>query len=133
MDMSLAGQLSPQEFHRGVFINDFPRFFKLLSECSLMIQKSRLTEWARKWQQQQQFNGSKYTVLHLGHKPSHTSSMETGGASTSLSKTDIVRILWVHVHSELKFSKHTEIRTKKANKLLGLIRRSFSYIDKDEN
>lgn len=32
---------------------------------------------------------------------------------------------------ELKFSKHAEIQTNKANKILGLVRRSYEYLDRD--
>ena len=37
----------------------------------------------------------------------------------------------MNVDPELKFSKHTEIQVNKANKILGLIRRSYEYMDKE--
>ena len=39
--------------------------------------------------------------------------------------------LGVNMDGGLKFSKHVEIQVNKANKLLGLIRRSYEYFDKD--
>ena len=39
--------------------------------------------------------------------------------------------LGVNVDTSLKFSQHVEIQVNKANKLLGLIRRSFEYLDVD--
>ena len=37
--------------------------------------------------------------------------------------------LRVHVDHKLKFSTHTELQTNKANKILGLIRRSYTQLD----
>jgi len=37
----------------------------------------------------------------------------------------------VNVDPELKFSKHIEIQVNKANKILGLIRRSYEYMDEE--
>ena len=39
--------------------------------------------------------------------------------------------LGVHMDPELKFSQHLERQVNKANRLLGLIRRSFDYLDCD--
>ena len=54
--------------------------------------------------------------------------------SETFDRTDLVasvveRDLGVMVDSELKFSKHVECQVKKANRILGLIKRSFVYLD----
>jgi hypothetical protein len=46
-----------------------------------------------------------------------------------LEETQIERDLGVQIDSELKFSQHIETQVNKANRLLGLIRRSYDYLD----
>ena len=46
-----------------------------------------------------------------------------------LEKSELEKDLGVHVDSDLKFSKHVEIQVNKANRLLGLIRRSYEHLD----
>jgi hypothetical protein len=46
-----------------------------------------------------------------------------------LKATELERDLGVNVDTSLKFSQHVEIQVNKANRLLGLIRRSFVYLD----
>ena len=48
-----------------------------------------------------------------------------------LQETTLEKDLGVHMDSELKFSQHLERQVNKANRLLGLIRRSFDYLDGD--
>ena len=47
-----------------------------------------------------------------------------------LKNTEFEKDLSVNVDPELKFSKHIEIQVNKANKILGLIRRSYEYMNK---
>ena len=51
--------------------------------------------------------------------------------TTDLQETTLEKDLGVHMDSELKFSQHLERQVNKANRLLGLIRRSFDYLDGD--
>jgi hypothetical protein len=44
-------------------------------------------------------------------------------------KSTIEKDLGVNVDSELKYSKHIEAQVNKANKRLGLIRRSYEFLD----
>ena len=46
-----------------------------------------------------------------------------------MSKLTMEKDLGVSVDNELKFSKHIEAQVNKANKRLGLIRRSFEFLD----
>ena len=39
--------------------------------------------------------------------------------------------LGVIIYENLKFDKHTEVQANKANKVLGLLRRSFEILDKE--
>ena len=46
-----------------------------------------------------------------------------------IKSTTCERDLGVYVDKELKFSRHTSTQVNKANRLVGLIRRSFTYLD----
>ena len=53
------------------------------------------------------------------------------GEVIELEKTLIEKDLGVSVDNQLKFSNHIERQVNKGNKLLGLIRRTFTYLDKN--
>ena len=89
-----------------------------------------LVEWAEIWQLR--FNAEKCQVLHLGRtNPRYTYSMKAHGSETrsNLGASDAEKDLGVIMDSELKFSKHIETQVGKANKILGLIRRSYDYLN----
>jgi hypothetical protein len=46
-----------------------------------------------------------------------------------MAKSTMKKDLGVNVDNELRFSKHIEAQVDKANQRLGLIRRSYEYID----
>jgi len=90
----------------------------------------RLDNWAKEWQLT--FNAKKCKVMYVGKKnPCHEYKMEQEGVQIELERTRVEKDLGVHIDDQLKFSDHTEIQVNKANKLLGLIRRSYTYLDKD--
>ena len=133
-----------------LFINDLPdvvdslcqmyaddtKLFANASNQQLreQIQKDldNLVEWADKWQMR--FNAEKCHVLHLGfnnanqdyHMKNHNSSDRTRLKATMEEKD-----LGVLVDNELSFTKHIATQVSKANRIVGQIRRSFSYLDKD--
>eukprot|EP00794_Sanderia_malayensis_P002671 gene2671-3090_t len=91
---------------------------------------ARLDEWERKWQLA--FNSSKCKVMHMGNKKTQQSYyMEVDNKSVELKKTELKKDIGVHVDNKLKFDRHVEIQFNKANKILGLIRRAFTFIDLD--
>jgi hypothetical protein len=47
----------------------------------------------------------------------------------ALEETKLEKDLGVNVDPELKFSKHIEVQVNKANKILGMIRKSYEYLD----
>ena len=57
--------------------------------------------------------------------------MVQDGKNVALKSTAVEKDLGVHVDTLLKFDKHAELQANKANKLLGMIRRAFTHIDKD--
>ena len=131
-----------------MFINDLPQAVSSLckmyaddtkvykpitsAEDGLTLQEDldRLVDWADRWQLR--FNADKCSVLHMGRKKpqcSYTMRKHGGVERTALRESDMERDLGVHVDSTLSFSRHIEIQVNKANRILGLIRRSFEYLD----
>jgi hypothetical protein len=133
-----------------VFINDLPEVVE--SICSMYADDTKiyrsvdtvedfarlqsdldnLTTWAEKWQMK--FNADKCQVLQLGQKNAkHVYSMKSaeGDGRVELGSSSVERDLGVHIDNELKFSKHIETQVNKANKILGLVRRSYEYLDQE--
>ena len=87
-------------------------------------------DWADTWQFC--LNADKCKVLHLGRQNRHHKyKMRKYGSNESveLHSTELEKDLGVNVDTSLKFSQHVEIQVNKANRLLGLVRRSFVYLD----
>ena len=133
-----------------IFINDLPEVVdslcqmyaddtKLFSsvqtlELRKQIQKDldNLIDWADKWQLH--FNADKCHVLHMGARnPMYQYYMRSHNSDerVKLAASEIEKDLGVQVDNELKFARHINTQVNKANRIVGLIRRSFSHIDKD--
>lgn len=133
-----------------VFINDLPdvvssmcqmyaddtKVFSRADSDDFTAQLQRdldnLVNWADKWQLR--FNADKCHILHLGHNnPHHEYRMRKHDTDETvlLQVVEEEKDLGVLVDQDLKFSKHVESQVNKANKILGLIRRSFTHLDKD--
>jgi hypothetical protein len=133
-----------------VFINDLPEC--LSSLCTMYADDTKvygrvdgpedrdklqsdlngLVNWADTWQLR--FNADKCKVLHLGKKNRQFEYEMRKHASTEtnrLQATELEKDLGVNMDNELKFSKHIEIQVNKANRLLGLVRRSYEYLDSE--
>ena len=87
-----------------------------------------LQKWSQDWQLR--FNATKCKVMHLGYgNLKHECIMEGDNTRTVLETSDLEKDLGVHMDPTLNFSKHCERAANKANRIVGLIRRSFSYMD----
>ena len=99
--------------------------------CSFKFKDlDNLVEWADKWQLK--FNAEKCHTLHMGfNNPNYPYYMRKHNENeyVELSATDAEKDLGVIVDCDLKFSRHIETQVNKANRLLGLIRRSFTFMD----
>ena len=108
---------------------------KLFANTSIEGMNSKLQDdikslenWAREWQLT--FNASKCKVMYLGSRNRCCKYvMEKEGETVELERTRVEKDLGVHIDDDLKLSKHAEAQVNKANKLLGLIRRSLTYLD----
>ena len=126
-----------------LFINDLPdivqsfcRIFaddtKLYAPSSnhMLIQNDLLSlkHWSQKWQLN--FNESKCKVLHIGkHNPYHTYHFDIPG-NTPLTTTNFEKDLGVIFDNHLHFDIHIDSSINRANRLLGVIRRTFTFLDK---
>jgi hypothetical protein len=116
------------------FMDDLPE--AVFSVCSMHTKVQlqgdldMLVDWADEWQMR--FNADECKVIHLGmNNEQQDYSMRRHGCKKSviMSKLTMEKDLEVNIDSELKFSKHIEGQVNKANKRLGLIRRSFEFLD----
>ena len=91
---------------------------------------SNLEEWSRTWQLR--FNANKCKVMHFGRQnPCHQYLMNENDQKVQVEESFCEKDLGVHIDNRLKFHKHIETAVNKANSKLGMIRRSFEYLDGD--
>lgn len=91
---------------------------------------NQLDEWAKSWQLS--FNVEKCKVMHFGGQNSmnYEYTMTTAdGRTSTLLETKEEKDLGVWVDNSLKPANHVAHAVKKANQILGLIRRTFTYMD----
>ena len=124
-----------------IFINDMPRivdsFCQLFADdakvfrsiCSLEDNKKlqcdldKLSDWAEKWQLY--FNTDKCKSLHIGRANKKQVYQMNG---KSLDQVVEEKDLGIIIDNELKFHPQTATSVKKANRVLGVIKKSFSHL-----
>ncbi len=115
----------------GLLFADDTKIFRQISsrEDALELQSdlNKLEEWVNTWLLR--FNIDKCHVLTLGKLENimYTHRYTLGGEE--LEHVFEEKDLGVYVDSELSFDEHISMKVKKANQLVGLIRRSFSYLN----
>jgi ribonuclease P/MRP protein subunit RPP40 len=127
-----------------IFINDLPAIVKSMVKIfaddtkvyrsvmedfdrqKLQEDLDQLKAWSERWQLH--FNASKCKVIHLGSKNKRYDYTMDG---VTLESTDREKDLGVIIDEQLKFHIHVAEAVKKATKLLGLIKRTFSCLDID--
>ena len=79
------------------------------------------------------FNVDKCKILHIGKdNPNFDYQMEDkDGNSTNLIVVNCEKDLGVYVQDNLKFDKHISLTVNRANRLVCLIKRTFSYLDEE--
>ena len=63
--------------------------------------------------------------------PAFSYTMNSNGIITVLDESSCERDLGVLIDNKLKFSSHVDAAVSKANKILGLIKRTLTYMDVD--
>ena len=71
--------------------------------------------------------------MHLGkNNPKANYSMKAAdGTNHILEETELEKDLGVQVDNQLKFSQHVQTKVNKANKVLGCLKHTFKYMNKD--
>ncbi|MES9905329.1 MAG: reverse transcriptase domain-containing protein [Sedimenticola sp.] len=115
-----------------LFADDTKVFTRANSEenkTSLQNDLDRLSKWSMDWQLL--FNASKCKVMHIGNQESNNLYyMTEGDERIEICKVQEEKDLGIIIDNKLKFTKHINESVKKSNRVLGLIQRTFSYIDK---
>ena len=84
----------------------------------------KLVEWSKKWQLP--FNVKKCISLHIGrNNPWHQYKMDGKKLNQVYEEKD----LGILMDNELKFHKHTYAAVKNARRNLGIIKKTFSFLD----
>ncbi|XP_077989646.1 uncharacterized protein LOC144443981 [Glandiceps talaboti] len=107
------------------------RTVESVQDCQLLQEDiDNLTDWSDLWQLK--FNATKCKIMHIGYTNTNTEyTMNSNNVQEPLQVTELEKDLGVHVDPELKFSSHVENEVNKANQILGLIRRSFIYLEEE--
>lgn len=87
---------------------------------------AKIGEWSDKWQMP--FNVEKCSVLHAGSRNPEANYTLLGA---HISPTDVQKDLGVLITKDLKFSRQCLEAEKRANKILGYIKRQFRYRNKE--
>ena len=86
----------------------------------------KLGEWSERWQMP--FNCGKCKVLHIGDRNPQTDYSLLGNEVQSVDQEEDLGII---ISKDLKFTKHSLKVEKKAQKLIGYIKRQFKYRNKE--
>ena len=92
---------------------------------SLQNDINNLVHWSDKWLLK--FNKSKCKHVHLGHATSKKYKM----GENEINLVTEEKNLGILIDDKLKFQQHINQQKNKANQRLGMIKRSFSYMDKE--
>ena len=107
------------------FADDTKVFGKVMDEKDkgmLQTDLNKLTSWAQKWKME--FNVAKCKVMHTGNKNNEFSYEMNGKV---LDKVLIEKDLGIMISSDMKSSQQCVAACNKANRVLGMIRRTISY------
>ena len=77
------------------------------------------------------FNVDKCKILHIGKEnPKFDYQMtDKDGNVKNLLEVECEKDLGIYVQDNLKFDKHISLTVNRGNRLVGLIKRAFSYLD----
>lgn len=102
-----------------------------LAECSsLQSDIDKLDSWAARWQMT--FHPSKCKVLRIGSNHTHYEyKMLEGNTPVTLEIVDSEKDLGILTDRKLSFEEHINATAKKGNQLVGMIKRSFNYLNRD--
>ena len=98
--------------------------------ASIQTDLNSLSKWSDTWQLR--FNAAKCKRMHIGQNNQHHQYfMQENGMATTITEVTEEKDLGVTFSNDFKFSKHIVSAVKKANRVLGVVKRTFTYIDRD--
>ena len=127
-----------------IFINDLPGALKV--HCKVFADDTKIyddtgkreeiqndlfkmQEWTQNWNLY--FNVAKCKVMHIGKKNPHYSYfMKIENDQQKIESCEEEKDLGITFDSNLSFDKHITNITNKANQMLGVIKRTFTYMNK---
>ena len=128
-----------------IFINDLPdsiaspckifaddtKIYNTVNNSKLLQQDlEKLQKWSEMWNLY--FNVDKCKVLHVGRRnPKLEYKMVVGGLYKLLQSCEEEKDLGVIFNMSLNFDTHIQNSINKANKMIGLIKRTFKFINKE--
>ena len=89
----------------------------------------QISDWSKRWDLK--FHPQKCKILRIGKNNSSFEYFmsDSDGNSVILDVVDQEKHLGVTIDKELTFRQHADLTVSKANRIMGLIRRSFTYLD----
>lgn len=119
-----ADLLCALESHKSVYADDTKIFENpLTSSAVIQSDLDKVIDWASKWLLN--LNVSKCSVLHMGRSNPHRFYNLDG---TLIGQVEAQVDLGVTIRSDLKWESHIINIVKKANSIIYLVRKAFSYI-----
>ena len=116
----------PQFCHPSSYLLIMPRSTETCHRTTTLPHSSTtFSNWRNGQRNGSYVNSNKCKVMHLGRQ-NHRQNYTMGG--TKLATTTSEKDLGVYVDTELTFEKHIETVENQANIMLGLIRRSYTYL-----
>ena len=127
-----------------IFINDLPdvvmNICKIFADDSKVYGPStnhveiqndlfKLMDWSEMWQQK--FNVDKCSVIHYGRTNENHKYYMDKDHKHELKSSAKEKDVGVTFSKNLKFDEHIQIVTTKANQIVGMIKRSFTFMDTD--
>jgi hypothetical protein len=111
-----------------IFADDTKIFNRSSNNAKIQEDIELLQNWTQKWDLH--FNMSKCHVLHMGKNNPHCSyAFSVNSQRVEINKCTEEKDLGVLFDEKLSFDGHIQSCIKKANRILGIIRRSFSFLD----
>jgi hypothetical protein len=113
-----------------IFADDTKIYGKTDNSQCLQDDIDRMQRWTEVWNLY--FNAEKCKVLHLGkNNPCNNYTMTLNGTTTNIMTCNEEKDLGVTFDKALTFDPHIQNSINKANKMVGLIKRTFTFLDRD--
>ncbi len=97
------------------------------NSVNLQQDLNKLIEWSNNWLLK--FHPDKCKVWDINHHDRECNNYYLG--NTRLEHSSCEKDLGIYIDNKLKFDTHIRVKVNKANRVLGAIRRSFSFLNKE--